>query len=262
VECAAQHGDSFSIATACPAVVNYIERYRPDLVGALVPVCSPMVAHARMLKALLGEGTRVVFVGPCVAKKQEAGEKSGGAVDFALTFTEMLEWLELERVALSILEESDFDMVPEGWARSFPLAGGSLQTASLSTSLLAADVLSVTGTQEVKDTLDREPTSLIAPPKYTLEGVDLVTEGAVTLNQLCNILDVPEEEFEETNPVTELADLLAQADRVNFILGRGANPANDSMGFRQQGIIKREAIVRLLVKRLRAQGKLVTVNSV
>ncbi len=113
-----------------------------------------------------------------------------------------------------------------------------------------------------KLTIDREPTSLIAPPKYAIEGIDLVTEGAVTLNQLCNILDVPEEEFEETNPVTELADLLAQADRVDFILGRGANPANDSMGFRQQGIIKREAIVPLLAKKLRVQGKLVTVNSV
>lgn len=113
-----------------------------------------------------------------------------------------------------------------------------------------------------KLTIDREPTSLIAPPKYAIEGIDLVTEGAVTLNQLCNILDVPEEEFEETNPVTELADLLGRADRVNFILGRGANPANDSMGFRQQGIIKREAIVPLLAKKLRTQGKLVTVNSV
>jgi hypothetical protein len=123
----------------------------------------------------------------------------------------------------------------------------------------AAIVARVTGR---KLAIDRQPTSLIAPPKYALEGIDLVTEGAVTLNQLCNILDVPEEEFEETNPVTELADLLAQADRVNFILGRGANPANDSMGFRQQGIIKREAIVPLLAKRLRAQGKLVTVNTI
>lgn len=172
-KCAARHGDSFSIASACPAVVNYIERYRPDLVGALVPVCSPMVAHARMLKALLAEGTRVVFIGPCVAKKQEAGEKSGGAVDFALTFTELLEWLEQEHVDLSILEESDFDMVPEGWARSFPLAGGSLQTASLSTSLLAADVLSVTGTQEVKDTLDSLTNSrgpLLVEPLFCEQG--------------------------------------------------------------------------------------------
>ena len=113
-----------------------------------------------------------------------------------------------------------------------------------------------------KLTIDREPTSLISPPKYSLEGIDLVTEGAVTLNQLCNILDVPEEEFEEVNPVTELAELLNQADRVDFILGRGANPANDSMGFRQQGIIKREAIVPVLTRKLRTRGKLVMVNTI
>lgn len=113
-----------------------------------------------------------------------------------------------------------------------------------------------------KLTIEREPTSLIAPPKYALGGIDLVTEGAVTLNQLCNILDVPEEEFEETNPVTELADLLAQADRVNFILGRGANPANDSMGFRQQGIVKREVIVPVLARKLRERGKLVVVDTI
>ncbi|MBP7051695.1 MAG: hypothetical protein KBE65_11820, partial [Phycisphaerae bacterium] len=77
-----------------------------------------------------------------------------------------------------------------------------------------------------------------------------------------NILDVPEEEFEEVNPVTELAELLSQADRVDFILGRGANPANDSMGFRQQGIIKREAIVPVLARKLRARGKLVMVNTI
>jgi iron only hydrogenase large subunit-like protein/uncharacterized Fe-S cluster-containing protein len=172
-ECAAEHAGSFRIATACPAVVNYIERYRPNLVEALVPVCSPMVAHARMLKARLGDDTHVVFIGPCVAKKQEAREKSGGAVDFALTFTELLEWFDLEQVDLSILEESDFDMAPEGWARSFPLAGGSLQTASLSTSLLAADVLSVTGTQEVKDTLDSLTDSrgpLLVEPLFCEQG--------------------------------------------------------------------------------------------
>ncbi len=172
-KCAAERKDSFCIATACPAVVNYVERYRPDLIGALVPVCSPMVAHARMLKARLGDTTRVVFIGPCVAKKQEAREKSGGAVDFALTFTELLEWFEQEHVDLAILEESDFDMVPEGWARSFPLAGGSLQTASLSTSLLAADVLSVTGTQEVKDTLESLTDSrgpLLVEPLFCDQG--------------------------------------------------------------------------------------------
>lgn len=153
-EWAAERSESASIATACPAVVNYIERYRVDLVDSLVAVCSPMVAHARMLKEKLGPETAVVFVGPCVAKKQEARDKSDGLVDYALTFTELLDWFAQEQIDLSVLEESDFDMTPEGWARSFPLAGGSLETASLDTSLLSADILSVTGAEEIRDVLD------------------------------------------------------------------------------------------------------------
>ena len=110
--------------------------------------------------------------------------------------------------------------------------------------------------------VEREPMSLIAPPKYMLDGVDLVTEGAVTLNQLSNLLDLSGEPFEEINPVTELAELIQGADRINLILGRGTNPANDSLGFKQQGILKREVIVPLLVRKLRARGKLVLLSEI
>jgi hypothetical protein len=95
-----------------------------------------------------------------------------------------------------------------------------------------------------------------------LEGIDLVTEGAVTLNQLCHLLDVDAADFDELNPVTEFVDLLRQADRVQFVVGGGANPANDSLGFKQQGILKRQRVVPLLVSKLRDRGKLVLVNEV
>ena len=54
-----------SICTACPAVVNYIEKYRPEYVDQLISIVSPMVAHGRMLKKRLGQETPVVFIGPC-----------------------------------------------------------------------------------------------------------------------------------------------------------------------------------------------------
>jgi hypothetical protein len=113
-----------------------------------------------------------------------------------------------------------------------------------------------------KLTMEPVPTSLIAPPKYDLHGIDLVTEGAVTLNQLCNILDLAVDEFEEVNPVTELADLLNRADRVHLMVGRGANPANESLGFKQQGILRRDRVVPLLVEKLRAPGKLVVTTEI
>jgi len=172
-EYACRHRDRLCIGTACPAVVNYIERYRTDLVDHLVPIVSPMVAHARMLKEKLGPDAAVVFIGPCVAKKAEAQDKSEGLVDYALTFSELVEWFEEQAVDLSALEESDFDMTPHGWARSFPLAGGSLETAALNTSILATDLLSVTGTAEVKDLLEslsksREP--LLVEPLFCDQG--------------------------------------------------------------------------------------------
>jgi hypothetical protein len=102
--------------------------------------------------------------------------------------------------------------------------------------------------------------SLIAPPTYRLKGVDLVTEGAVTLNQAYNILDEDPTEYEEESGVTHLCDLLHGADRVNIFLGMARNPASGDIAFRQQGILPRIKVVPLLAERLRQQGKLVVVE--
>ncbi len=101
-------------------------------------------------------------------------------------------------------------------------------------------------------------TSLIAPPKYFIEGIDLVTEGAVTLNHLYNILDMPAETLEQNSGVTELYNLVTQSDWINFTIGRCQNPANENISFRQQGIINRESIIKLISQKLQSQGKLVS----
>jgi len=165
----------FCITTACPAVVNYIERYRPELIGNLAPIVSPMVAHARMLKERRGRNAAVVFIGPCVAKKAEAQDKSKGLVDGVLTFTELLDWFEEQAINLAELEESDFDMQPQGCARSFPLVGGSLETASLNTSALSMDVVSVAGAEEVEDVL----ASLVAADESLLVEALFCEQGCI-----------------------------------------------------------------------------------
>ena len=66
-----EEGTKPFIGTACPALVNYIEKYEPKLVDNLISVVSPMVAHAKMLKEKIGDETKVIFIGPCVAKKSE-----------------------------------------------------------------------------------------------------------------------------------------------------------------------------------------------
>lgn len=143
------------IASACPALVNYITKYTPDLIERLVPVASPMTVHARMLKEKLGDDYSIVFIGPCIAKKDEAEWiENDGLIDAVITFTELDELLELEEINLKNCEESGFDQSPSGDARLFALSGGLAKTASLSSDLLALDIISVTGFDEVKAAFD------------------------------------------------------------------------------------------------------------
>ncbi len=161
------------ICTACPAVVRYVERYQPDLVDLLVPVVSPMLAHARHLKERLGLETKVVFIGPCVAKKAEAEDpQNEGFVDCVITFTELVEWLKRESISMASLEESAFDETPEGDARFFPLVGGSVRTAAMSTDLLAQNVVSVSGFSEVQEALAgiRGASAVVVEPLFCPQG--------------------------------------------------------------------------------------------
>ena len=145
-----------SITTCCPAVVAYIEKYRPELVPLLMPVVSPMAAHGRILKARMGQGTKVVFIGPCAAKKGEALRPDiKDAVDAVLTYDELHAWMEEEAVNLVRCPESGFDTVGNpGNARLFALEGGLLKTAQIADELDDARVLGVSGAQDVMDLFD------------------------------------------------------------------------------------------------------------
>ena len=110
--------------------------------------------------------------------------------------------------------------------------------------------------------IEENPQSLLAPPRDKIEGIGLVTEGAVTLNQLYNILDEDPADFEEVSGVTELHALVLAADRVNFLVGGALNPATNDLAFRQQGILGRRAIIPLIAKKLEEAGKLVVVEAV
>ncbi len=116
----------------------------------------------------------------------------------------------------------------------------------------------------MKKELDFDPAfkSTIAPPNYEIEGLDLVTEGAVTLNQLYNVWGEGLEKLEKNSPVTDLHALLNVADKINLIIGKSQNPAGDDISFKQSGILKREKIIPLLVQKFREDGKIVSIEEV
>ena len=110
--------------------------------------------------------------------------------------------------------------------------------------------------------VEQDSISLVAPPRYEIPGIDLVTEGAVTLNQVYNLLDEDIRNLKEDSGVTELCALLQVADRVNVVMGRAKNKAAGDVSFRQRGILTRNRIVPLVAEKLRAAGKLVVVDEV
>ena len=141
------------IASACPVVVNLIERYYPDLIPHLAPLVSPMVAHGRWLRHKHGRDSMVVFIGPCIAKKAEASDDAvAGAIDAALTFTELEEWLRDEGVAVPS-DEPPAEPVLRANARLFPVEGGLVGTANLDTDLLTSHVVTTSGLEACEDVL-------------------------------------------------------------------------------------------------------------
>ena len=110
------------ISSCCHSVNLLIQKYFPAELTYLADVLSPMQAHCVDIKKRHPEA-KTVFIGPCVAKKDEA-DYYGGIVDAALTFEELTDWLREERITL----DPETDASDESRARYFPTTGGILKT--------------------------------------------------------------------------------------------------------------------------------------
>jgi two-component system, NtrC family, sensor kinase len=149
------HPTGLHIATACPAVNEYVRKYHPELTDCLVPIVSPMIATAMAVKELFGDDVRCVFVGPCVAKKAEARDAGvPHVIDEVLTIQEAHKVLATRGVDPATAEPAPWDEPAAGRARVFPLPGGLLESAGLDRGMLDPDVLVVAGQDDTIEVLD------------------------------------------------------------------------------------------------------------
>ena len=110
------------ITSCCHSINLLIQKYFPAELPYLADVMSPMQAHCVDIKKRI-PNAKTVFIGPCVAKKDEA-EYYEGPVDAVLTFEELTNWLKAEHITL----DREIDDTPESRARFFPTTGGILKT--------------------------------------------------------------------------------------------------------------------------------------
>lgn len=126
--------DGLFISSACPVIVDYIRYYKPEYAKYITPVASPALTHAKMLKEQYGEDISVVFIGPCIAKKNES-DKNSNLIDIALTFDELNYWIKesyIDLAKIEVLPDEEFVPYQANEGALYPVLGGMNETLKFS----------------------------------------------------------------------------------------------------------------------------------
>lgn len=141
------------ITSSCPSANYLIEKYYPSVTDQLAPTISPMLAHGKLIKKETPDAF-IVFIGPCIAKKQEAYEYQQKIIDEVLTFEEISNWLADEHIILDQLayDENHYSLSREG--SSFPVKGGIFAGLQSMSDFYGYQYMQVDGAEECTLLLD------------------------------------------------------------------------------------------------------------
>jgi iron only hydrogenase large subunit-like protein len=143
------------ISSACPVVVDFVAKYHPECEPNISPLLSPLLTHCKMLRAHYGADIATVFIGPCIAKKQEA-EQHPELLDAVLTFEELDNWLGEEDIDLANVTETEEDRFALEDAREgslYPIEGGMTPGITRSGEVQGSQVMSFSGIANVEQAL-------------------------------------------------------------------------------------------------------------
>lgn len=116
-----EHDFKGGISQPCPAVVNYIEKYIPELLSKLMPVHSPMMCLAIYMKKYMKIDDELAFISPCIAKKLEITDKNcAGYVSYNVTFNKLMKKIGNEYAGC----EPYMDELEYGMGSLYPMPGG------------------------------------------------------------------------------------------------------------------------------------------
>ncbi|RMC96395.1 4Fe-4S dicluster domain-containing protein [Clostridium autoethanogenum] len=114
-----------SIAQPCPVIVNYIEKYKPQLISKLTPIQSPMMCAAIYLKKYMENSDDIAFLSPCIAKSEEINDDNTfHYVKYNVTFNKLHEYLQEKNIDLEKFNNKDFDNMECSLGALYPRPGG------------------------------------------------------------------------------------------------------------------------------------------
>ena len=116
-----EHPIPGAIAQPCPSIVDYIQKYVPELLHKLVPIHSPMLCAAIYAKKYLGITDKLAFISPCIAKKHEIDDpNTHGYVSYNVTFKNLISTLKHYPSAKPLPVEE----IQSGLGNIYPMPGG------------------------------------------------------------------------------------------------------------------------------------------
>jgi signal transduction histidine kinase/iron only hydrogenase large subunit-like protein len=158
------------ISSDCPAIVSYIEHYHPDLVDSLAHIVSPMVAMSKAMRKRYGDDLKIVFIGPCIAKKDESD-----LIDAALTFRELREMIIQTGLKPADVVPTEFDGPLGGKGAIFPVSRGLLNTVGVKEDIFERNVIVAEGRIDFQEAIKEFESGQIAQEHLEL----LCCEGCI-----------------------------------------------------------------------------------
>lgn len=138
------------ISSACPAINRMIRLYHHDALKYLAPVVSPMVAHAKILRARFEEDIKIIFIGPCIAKKREGHEAKN--IDGVLTFEELNNLFKENNIDFGNCISKRAAASNKNIAKFYPIARGVIK--SFNEKVEGVEYVAVDGATKCKDVLN------------------------------------------------------------------------------------------------------------
>lgn len=138
----------YYITANCPAIVYYIEKYFPSLIGNIAPIITPVMATANVVRETYGEDVRIVYIGPCIAAKREILRSDGVTkIDSVLTFRELRKLFSEKNIHESHLEFSDFNPPIGKLGSLYPASEGILEAGGINHAITDGDVIIAEGAE-------------------------------------------------------------------------------------------------------------------
>jgi iron only hydrogenase large subunit-like protein len=145
----------YYISSFCPPVREYIRKFQPKLIDSLLPLASPMIATALVIKKLHEKNTKIVYIGPCIGQKLEIEQLGKDSpIDAVLGFFELREMFTAVNMTENTVEFSEFDP-PHGYKGSFyPILRGVLQAGNIDDNFTENQIMSVEGKAIFRKAID------------------------------------------------------------------------------------------------------------